>query len=140
MLISGVEVTTAHVLLGLKFSWPNWRSGFRILTAVPDDDRNIFKFTAAFHWGVWGCLAATAIIISFIVTGMELMTYGNRANRKGLRGWAWYCMAQMVNVPTHVGDPRTFAGKVLIGGYCWLILIMMHLFTGAQFWPTGKKP
>lgn len=52
----------------------------------------------AFHWSVWVCLGATAIAVSVIITAAELLAGGERANRKGLRGWSWYCMTKMVQV------------------------------------------
>jgi hypothetical protein len=51
---------------------------------------------------VWVCLGATAIAVSVIITAAELLAGGERANRKGLRGWSWYCMTKMVQV----GDVR----------------------------------
>jgi hypothetical protein len=33
----------------------------------------------------------------------------------------------MVQVPTHVGDPKTWASKVLILGYAFLVLIIVSL-------------
>jgi hypothetical protein len=33
-----------------------------------------------------------------IITLAELLAGGERANRKGLRGWSWYCMTKMVQV------------------------------------------
>jgi hypothetical protein len=70
----------------------------------------------AFHWSVWVCLGATAIAVSVIITVAELLAGGERANRKGLRGWSWYCMTQMVQVRSKHGAPvlctsyRTGAG------------------------------
>lgn len=43
-------------------------------------------------------LGATAIAVSVIITAAELLAGGERANRKGLRGWSWYCMSKMVQV------------------------------------------
>lgn len=52
----------------------------------------------AFHWSVWVSLGATAIAVSVIITVAELLAGGERSNRKGLRGWSWYCMTKMVQV------------------------------------------
>eukprot|EP00878_Enallax_costatus_P029914 GHUV01032484.1.p1 GENE.GHUV01032484.1~~GHUV01032484.1.p1 ORF type:complete len:140 (+),score=13.83 GHUV01032484.1:1-420(+) len=67
---------------------------------------------------------------SMLITGIEMFTPGNKANRKGLRGWSWYAMGKMVSMQTHVGDPKTWASRILVLGYAFLVLIMVHLFTG----------
>ncbi len=33
-------------------------------------------------------------------------------------------------VPTHVGDPKTWGSRLLVLGYALLTVIMVHLFTG----------
>lgn len=55
------------------------------------------------------CLGATAIAVSVIITAAELLAGGERANRKGLRGWSWYCMTKMVQVRLAVGLLRNLA-------------------------------
>ncbi|WIA23669.1 hypothetical protein OEZ85_000370 [Tetradesmus obliquus] len=126
---AGVEVSLTNILLGLKFSWPIYKSGFHVLIASAVEQGGTWAFAEAFHWSVWVVLGATSIIVSFLVTAAETFTYGNHANRKGLRGWSWYSMGKMVQVPTHVGDPKTWASKVLVLGYAFLALIIVHLFT-----------
>jgi hypothetical protein len=39
-------------------------------------------------------------------------------------------MGKMLQTPTHVGDPASWASRVLVLGYAFLALIMIHLFTG----------
>jgi hypothetical protein len=122
-----VEVSLSNILLGLKFSWPIYKSGFHVLIASAVEQGGTWAFAEAFHLSVWVVLGATAITVSFLVTVAEAFTYGNHANRKGLRGWSWYSMGKMVQVPTHVGDPKTWASKVLILGYAFLALIIVSL-------------
>jgi len=38
--------------------------------------------------------------------------------------------AVLLQVVPHVGDPKTWASRVLVLGYAFLVLIMVHLFTG----------
>jgi hypothetical protein len=39
-----------------------------------------------------------------------------------------------VQVPTHVGDPKTWASKALVLGYAFLALIMVrHATSGTEF-------
>lgn len=33
-------------------------------------------------------------------------------------------------VVPHVGDPKTWASRILVLGYAFMVLIMVHLFTG----------
>ncbi|WIA44160.1 hypothetical protein OEZ86_010495 [Tetradesmus obliquus] len=126
---AAVEVSLTNILLGLKFSWPIYKSGFHVLIASAVEQGGTWAFAEAFHWSVWVALGATAITVALFITLVESITYGNRANRKGLRGWSWYSMGKMVQVPTHVGDPKTWASKTLVLGYAFLALIMVHLFT-----------
>jgi hypothetical protein len=41
-------------------------------------------------------------------------------------------MAKMVEVHTHVGDPMTWASRVLTLAYGFLVLIMVHLYTATS--------
>jgi hypothetical protein len=41
-------------------------------------------------------------------------------------------MTQMVHGINHVGDPQTAAGKILFATYAFLVLIMLHLYTGGS--------
>ncbi|KAF6257197.1 hypothetical protein COO60DRAFT_30052 [Scenedesmus sp. NREL 46B-D3] len=126
---AAVEVSLPNIVLGLKFSWPIYKSGFHVLIASAVEQGGTWAFAEAFHWGVWVVLGATAITVALLITLAETFTFGNHANRKGLRGWSWYSMGKMVQVPTHVGDPKTWASKALVLGYAFLALIMVHLFT-----------
>lgn len=127
-----MEVSLSNIVAGLKFSWPIYKSGFHVLIASHVEEGGMWAFAEAFHWSVWVVLGATAIIISFMITAIEAFTRGNQANKKGLRGWSWYAMGKMVQMPTHVGDPKTWASRVLVLGYAFLALIMVHLFTGER--------
>lgn len=49
----------------------------------------------------------------------------------------WCCAAGVLlgciargQVTPHVGDPKTWASRILVTGYAFLVLIMVHLFTG----------
>jgi hypothetical protein len=35
-------------------------------------------------------------------------------------------------ITPHVGDPKTWAARVLVLGYAFLVLIIVHLFTGVR--------
>lgn len=118
---------------GLKFSWPIYKSGFRVLISSVVEDGGTWAFAQAFHWSVWVVIGATSVVVGFLVTAVELLTPGNLANRKGLRGWSWYCMSKMVQLQAHVGDPRTWASRIMVLGYAFLALILVHLFTGGPW-------
>jgi hypothetical protein len=106
-----------------------YRSGYQILVATTANG-GVWSFMQAFDWSVWLMLGATAIGVSILITAFECMTHGNKANKKGLRGWSWYTTAKMVQTTVQVGDPRTWASKVLVLGYACVTLAMVHLFTG----------
>jgi hypothetical protein len=44
-----------------------------------------------------------------------------------------------VQVVPHVGDPKTWASRVLVLGYAFLVLIMVHLFTGETHLFSGSS-
>lgn len=117
-------------MAGLQFSWPIYKSGFSVLIASHVEEGGVWSFAETFHWSVWVVLGATALISSMLITLVETFTPGNKANRKGLRGWTWYVMGKMVLTQTHVGDPKTWASRILVLGYAFLVLIIVHLFTG----------
>jgi hypothetical protein len=58
----------------------------------------MWTFAEAFHWSVWITLGGTALAVAVLITAAELLTFGNKANRKGLKGWGWYSVAKMVQV------------------------------------------
>jgi hypothetical protein len=58
----------------------------------------MWTFAEAFHWSVWITLGGTALAVAMFITAAELLTFGNKANAKGLRGWGWYSVAKMVQV------------------------------------------
>jgi hypothetical protein len=138
MLYAGVEVISANIDLGLKFSWPIYRSGYQILVAAAAGG-GVWSFTQAFHWSVWLLLGATAVGVSILITAFECITHGNKVNKRGLRGWSWYTTAKMVQTPAHVGDPHTWASKVLVLGYASVMLAMVHLFTGGRLAGLSRK-
>ncbi|WIA18264.1 hypothetical protein OEZ85_009732 [Tetradesmus obliquus] len=127
---AGVEVISANIDLGFKFSWPIYKSGYHILVAAADDG-GVWSFTQAFHWSVWLLLGVTAIGVSLLITAVECMTHGNKVNKRGLRGWSWYTTAKLVQNTVQVGDPHTWASKVLVLGYAALTVVMVHLFTAS---------
>jgi hypothetical protein len=94
---AAVEVSLPNILLGLKFSWPIYKSGFHVLIASAVEQGGTWAFAEAFHWSVWVVLGATAITVALFITLVETFTFGNHANRKGLRGWSWYSMGKMVS-------------------------------------------
>lgn len=69
-------------------------------------------------------------LVEVFSTGGLRKLQSNTANRKGIRNWSWYIAGQMVNFQTHVGDPKTWGSRVLVLGWAFLVLILVHLFTG----------
>ena len=128
--VLGVEVSLENVVKGLQFSWPIYKSGFKVLISSVIEEGGTWAFAEAFHWSVWVVIGATSLVVGILITVVEMMTPGNKANRKGLRGWRWYAMGKMVSMQTHVGDPKTWASRIMVLGYAFLALILVHLYTG----------
>jgi superoxide dismutase len=54
------------------------------------------------------------------------------ADRFSGAGWLWLCCSKQLQFNTQVGDPQTWASRIIILGYGVLVLIMTHLFTGEE--------
>eukprot|EP00878_Enallax_costatus_P007397 GHUV01007746.1.p1 GENE.GHUV01007746.1~~GHUV01007746.1.p1 ORF type:complete len:512 (+),score=103.94 GHUV01007746.1:351-1886(+) len=93
------------------------------------EEGGTWAFAEAFHWTVWVVIGATSLVVGMLITVVEMLTPGDKANRKGLRGWSWYAMGKMVSMQTHVGDPKTWASRLMVLGYAFLALILVHLYT-----------
>jgi hypothetical protein len=64
-----------------------------------------------------------------LATRMTVINVHHEACRLTLRSCcAVLCCA--LQVTPHVGDPKTWASRILVLGYAFLVLIMVHLFTG----------
>ena len=42
----------------------------------------------------------------------------------------WWASCRLFIIHDNVGDPRTWAAKVLVLPYCFLVLLMINLYTG----------
>jgi hypothetical protein len=82
---AGVEVSLQNINAGLKFSWPIYKSGFQVLIASHYERGGVWDFADAFHWSVWVVLGGTAACVGLLITIAELIKFGDKANRKGLR-------------------------------------------------------
>lgn len=74
---SGIDVSMHNYKLGLQFSWPTYRSGFKIL--VPRDadlfqGGHTFVVFSAFHVSVWFLLLGTGIIVGAVLWLTDKMT------------------------------------------------------------------
>lgn len=69
-------------------------------------------------------------LVEILSTGGIRKLQSDSANRKGLRNWGWYMAGQLVSFQTHVGDPKTWGSRVMVMGWGFLVLILVHLFTG----------
>jgi hypothetical protein len=87
-----VEVSLPNILLGLKFSWPIYKSGFHVLIASAVEQGGTWAFAEAFHWSVWVVLGATAITVALFITLVETLRLGTRRTGRGCgagAGTAW---------------------------------------------------
>jgi len=56
------------------------------------------------------------VLVGILITVVEKVCLGTRANPKGLGGWMWAVWAKMMFVPSHVGDPQTWASRIIMLG------------------------
>eukprot|EP00775_Hariotina_reticulata_P007278 gene7278-7491_t len=126
----GLELIAENLMTGeFKFSWPFYKSGFSVIVTSKQHEPNQWLFTEVYHWSIWMAIVLNTFLMAIIVTIAEVLMYGSKANRKGLRGWFWYFVAKAFHFVPNVGDPQTWASRILVLGVGWTALIMVHLFT-----------
>eukprot|EP00775_Hariotina_reticulata_P011723 gene11723-11867_t len=105
---TGVALSMENINAGdFRFSWPILKSGYSILTTDPHESTDSFLFTDVYHWSVWLLMFMTPIVVAFLVTIAEILTYGSKANRKGFRGARG--IAALDNLGVTCGDDSSFS-------------------------------
>ena len=67
----------------MKFSWPIYKSGFKVMISSKVHRGGTWAFASAFHWCVWLALGSTVLYVGFMINMAEFITQGRNANRKG---------------------------------------------------------
>ena len=49
---AGVEVSPANLAAGLKFTWPTYKSGLRVMISAQRQSGSTWAFSEIFHWKV----------------------------------------------------------------------------------------
>ena len=80
---TGVEVSLDNLLSGVKFSWPIYKSGFKVLISSVVQSGGTWAFASAFHWSVWVAMGGTVLFVAFMINLAEVITNRRQANRKG---------------------------------------------------------
>eukprot|EP00879_Flechtneria_rotunda_P033334 GHRR01036906.1.p1 GENE.GHRR01036906.1~~GHRR01036906.1.p1 ORF type:complete len:278 (+),score=68.62 GHRR01036906.1:617-1450(+) len=137
MTASGVQVTNDLLSQGIKFSWPTYKSGLRIMIHADLVQGSTWAFLEGFHWSVWISLGATGLAVGFAVAFIEWATPEEvagprRDHGKGWQAWTWYSLAKLMHVVSHVGDPATDASRILVLGYGFLVLVMVSMYTASS--------
>lgn len=71
---AGVEVSVENLQSNLKFSWPTYKSGLRIMIFAHLQQGSTWAFSEVFHWSVWLALGGTAVAVGFLVALIEWLT------------------------------------------------------------------
>ncbi|KAF8061162.1 eif3g-a [Scenedesmus sp. PABB004] len=130
---AGVEVSVEHLAAGLKFSWPTYKSGLRVMIHATLQHGSTWAFSEVFHWTVWLALGGTTVAVGLIVGLLEWATPQREGERKkGWQSWLWYSLGKLVHVLTHVGDPGSDASRVVVLGYAFLVLVMVSMYTATS--------
>jgi hypothetical protein len=80
---TGVEVSLENLLSGIKFSWPIYKSGFKVIISSLVQSGGTWAFASAFHWSVWVAMGGTVVYVAFMVNLAEVITHRRQANRRG---------------------------------------------------------
>jgi hypothetical protein len=83
MLDAGEQITLVDIMAGLKFSWPIYMSGFRVMVSQRPGPTGIWSFASAFHWTVWAAIGGTIVYMGFMIALVEIITFRRGANKKG---------------------------------------------------------
>eukprot|EP00879_Flechtneria_rotunda_P019430 GHRR01020408.1.p1 GENE.GHRR01020408.1~~GHRR01020408.1.p1 ORF type:complete len:473 (+),score=113.43 GHRR01020408.1:178-1419(+) len=130
---TGIIVSSDNLAIGLKFSWPTYKNGMRILIHAELQQGSTWAFAQVFHWSVWLALGGTALAVGLLVAVIESVTpYKPGEEKKGWHQWVWYVLAKIFHVITHVGDPATDAARILVLGYAMLVLVMISMYTATS--------
>ncbi|KAF6257204.1 ligand-gated ion channel-domain-containing protein [Scenedesmus sp. NREL 46B-D3] len=146
---AGVEVSVDNLASNLKFSWPTYKSGLRVMISAHLQQGSTWAFSqvfhrtvwlalgatavAVFHWTVWLALGGTAVAVGFLVALIEWATPSRQGEvKKGWQAWSWYSLSRLVHVLSHVGDPSADASRILMLGYGFLVLVMVSMYTATS--------
>lgn len=58
----------------LKFSWPTYKSGLRVMIHAKLQTGSTWAFSEVFHWSVWLALGLTAVAVGLLVAFIEWIT------------------------------------------------------------------
>ncbi|WIA44152.1 hypothetical protein OEZ86_010489 [Tetradesmus obliquus] len=129
----GVEVSVENLASSLKFSWPTYKSGLRVMISAHLQSGSTWAFSEVFHWTVWLALGGTAVAVGFLVALIEWATPSRQGEvMKGWQAWSWYSLSRLVHVLSHVGDPSADASRILMLGYGFLVLVMVSMYTATS--------
>jgi hypothetical protein len=83
MPLTGEQISLHDLMAGLKFSWPIYKSGFKVMISQAQTPIGTWGFASAFHWTVWVAVGGTAVYMGFIIALVEIITCKKSANKKG---------------------------------------------------------
>ena len=74
---AAIDVTPEYLQSGIKFSWPIYKAGLKIMVAKGVEVQSDFwAFTKAYTGEVWLAMGCTCLFIAIFVWAVELVTYG----------------------------------------------------------------
>lgn len=67
MSAAGMDVTPDSITEGIKYSWPTYKQGLRILTKATVETGDTWSVFRVFDWRVWLAMGGTAILVGVIL-------------------------------------------------------------------------
>lgn len=129
---AGVEVSVENLAMGIQFSWPIYKNGLSVVISGHVEKGGIWAFTNAFHWSLWLTMGGTAVAVALLCQAIEWLTHREANRNKGLSGWLYICFSSVMEYSSHVGDPKSWATRLIMLAYAFLVLIVVNLYTASS--------
>jgi hypothetical protein len=74
LLCAAMDVTAEYLRRGIKFSWPVYKSGLKIMVAAGvEQPQNLWAFSRPFSTTIWLAMGATALGVGLWIMSAEYL-------------------------------------------------------------------
>ncbi|GFH06440.1 uncharacterized protein HaLaN_01071, partial [Haematococcus lacustris] len=130
MVVAGVSATPDRVGQGMKFSYPTYLSGRRIMVHVADDN-DLWSFFKPLSPGLWLALFGTSAALGVLLLLAELPCPQLARSPQGAMAKAanmqWATLGLLVRGAVQA-VPRSPGGRLMLLAYAFLVCIILNLY------------
>lgn len=98
----GVDISEDRLAVGVAFSFPTLRGGYKIMVQAEETSTDYWLFFAAFSWELWVAIVGTSIAVGVIVFAAERWAWIRRPRTKpqfpGLQERVWQALGRPMQV------------------------------------------